>query len=163
MFTTLKRMSGWKVLRLRWTSYTVTPSHRYSPGEISLVNSCEGTMVISLPAHHEPLAAIEFVKGGADCGDPALIAQVEFHAYGVTKGERLYCVTLQTPSTTASPRPPGRLGHRTGADEGAITPSSTLTPLVQPHSAPRLYQRRRATQRRGEGSRAKAALPSKRR
>src|SRR5215207_6942943 len=84
MFTTRKRMSGWKVLRLRWTSYTVTPSHRYSPGGISLVTFCERTMVSSLPfalpAHHEPLAFIEFVKGGAHCGDPALIAQVEFHA-----------------------------------------------------------------------------------
>src|SRR5918999_2507650 len=77
MFTTRKRMSGWKVLRLRWTSYTVTPSHRYSPGGISLVTSCERTMVTSLPfalpAHHGPLAAIVFVKGGAHCGDPALI------------------------------------------------------------------------------------------
>src|SRR5215211_5845557 len=88
MFTTRKRMSGWKVLRLRWTSYTVTLSHRYSPGSISLVISCERTMVSSLPfalpAHHEPLAAIEFVKGGAHCGDPALVAQVQFHAYSVT-------------------------------------------------------------------------------
>jgi hypothetical protein len=39
---------------------------------------------IALSAHHEPLAAIEFVKGGAHCGDPALVTQVEFHAYGVT-------------------------------------------------------------------------------
>src|SRR5215213_7467350 len=74
------------------------------------------TLPIALSAHHEPLAAIEFVKGGAHCGDPALIAQVEFHAYGVTKGERLYCcVTLQTPSSTkASPRPPAPLPHRAG-------------------------------------------------
>src|SRR5215212_2051035 len=88
MFSTRKRMSGWKVLRLRWTSYTVTPSHRYSPGGISLVTSCERTMVNSLPfalpAQHELRASTEFVKGGAHCGDPALSAQVEFQAYDVT-------------------------------------------------------------------------------
>src|SRR5829696_6892671 len=88
MSTIRKRMSGWKVLRLRWMSYTVTPSHRYSSGGISLVTSCERATVTSLPfalpAHHEPLAATEFVKGGAHCGDPALIAQVEFQAYDVT-------------------------------------------------------------------------------
>src|SRR5215208_641029 len=54
MFTTRKRMSGWKVLRLRWTSYTVTPSHRYSPGAISLVTSCERTMVTSLSPSLSP-------------------------------------------------------------------------------------------------------------
>src|SRR5829696_737421 len=54
MFTTRKRMSGWKVLRLRWTSYTVTPSHRYSPGGISLVTSCERTMVSSLSPSLSP-------------------------------------------------------------------------------------------------------------
>src|SRR5215217_1698661 len=48
---------------------------------------CENHGNLSLPfalsAHHEPLATIEFVKGGAHCGDPALITQVEFHAYSV--------------------------------------------------------------------------------
>jgi hypothetical protein len=62
MFSTRKRMSGEKVLRLRWVSYTVTPSHRYSPGRISLVASCKRAMVTSLPfafpAHHEPHAGI---------------------------------------------------------------------------------------------------------
>src|SRR5215208_143758 len=54
MFTSRKRMSGWKVLRLMWTSYTVTPSHRYSPGGISLVTSCERTMVTSFSPSLSP-------------------------------------------------------------------------------------------------------------
>src|SRR5918997_1591303 len=45
-----------------------------SPGGISLVTSCERTMVTSLPfalpAHHEPLVAIEFVKGGGSLWRP---------------------------------------------------------------------------------------------
>src|SRR5829696_3763643 len=59
---------------------------------------------IALPAHHEPLARIEFVKGGAHRGDPALIAQVEFHAYSVTQGERLHYLTLRTLSATTASR-----------------------------------------------------------
>src|SRR5215216_5586362 len=54
MFSTRKRMSGWKLLRLRWMSYTVMPSHRYSPGGISLVTFCARATVTSLSPSLSP-------------------------------------------------------------------------------------------------------------
>src|SRR5215204_3483836 len=87
---------------------------RHLVGDLLCESHRNLTLPIALSAHHEPLAAIEFVKGGAHRGDPALIAQVEFHAYGVTSGERLhYCVTLRTSSSTTTsecPPAPPRIG-----------------------------------------------------
>src|SRR5215208_3894220 len=53
-------------------------------GNLLCENHGNLSLPFTLPAHHEPLATIEFVKGGAHCGNPALIAEVEFHAYSVT-------------------------------------------------------------------------------
>src|SRR5215218_7602959 len=77
---------------------------RHLVGDLLCESHRNLTLPIALSAHHEPLAAIEFVKGGAHRGDPALIAQVEFHAYGVTEGASMAGILLVSWATTVSCR-----------------------------------------------------------
>src|SRR5215207_2212362 len=132
MFTTRKRMSGWKVLRLRWTSYTVTPSHRYSPGAISLVTSCERTMVTSLspslsPRIMNPLSPLSSQKAALTVETP-LSSRRSSSTRIVSPREN---VSIASPSE--HPPPPRTHSSLPGEVWSIAWPRASYSRELQPH------------------------------